>query len=914
MNKLLLMLAFFSLLFVNKLSAQTDILVGGNMENMSLWQTSLLNTATGFEPVATWNNVTNVPTNGLGGNLHVTGTTTAGNSQYCIYQEVDLLANKLYAFDAAFKAVQINNSWCEVFIGPKPTDGVDYTDQIGTRLAAFGTWASFTKADGLFSSDIDPGNYKKYSPETDGVYYIVVKMGSTSWDASSQTFEIVVDELSLIEDDSAPVANFLADATEGFLPFIVNFTDKSKFATEWSWDFGDGNTSTQQNPSHTYTTEGNYTVSLKVTNSLGEDTETKTNMIKVNPMQVLSAGGLIVDGEMEDGVSHWSFSYLNTAVENQPIATWNELVKKPSAGKGGALNVVGNAPGGQNVQYCIYQKVTLSKEKVYTFNAAFKDFSANLNQAWCEVFIGNLPVDGLDYSKDAVGNFLIADFSTWSTECNPKGYDGTFELKACGGVKPFTPAEDGDYYFVLKLGSWEGGAFDMSIDEISLIEERTKPVPAFSADKTVGFMPLTVNFTDASKFATSWSWNFGDGSEPSTDQNPSHVYSNAGSYNVTLTATNEIGSNELVKTAYIKVNEKPSLPEGQMLYGGNMEDPNLWNITQLNSNSVTTDVWNYRDASPSAGAGGNLHITASVTNATSNYCIWQEVELTAGKQYTFTAAFKDLTANLDHFWSEVYIDPGKPVDNADYTKDNHKLIAFFNTWDCGSVSGLDGTYQDDACGTAPVGVYIPTTSGTYYFVMKTGVTDWENKVFECNVLIDEVSLMESEMVQASFFADVTSGDAPLSVTFFDQSTNATSWAWDFGDGGTSTDKNPSYVYKNPGTYTVSLVASNGGVSDTETVTNLITVTGTNSIEDISFVNKISVYPNPSNGLFNLTLEGISESTIEIYNIQGKKILSKIQENEEVLSFELQTEGIYFVKIINNHFVETKKVVVKKSAI
>jgi len=77
------------------------------------------------------------------------------------------------------------------------------------------------------------------------------------------------------------------------------------------------------------------------------------------------------------------------------------------------------------------------------------------------------------------------------------------------------------------------------------------------------------------------------------------------------------------------------------------------------------------------------------------------------------------------------------------------------------------------------------------------------------------------------------------------------------------------------------------------------------------VNKISVYPNPSNGLFNLTLEGISESTIEIYNVEGKKILSKIQENEEVLSFELQTEGIYFVKIINTDFVETKKVVVKK---
>jgi PKD repeat protein len=68
---------------------------------------------------------------------------------------------------------------------------------------------------------------------------------------------------------------------------------------------------------------------------------------------------------------------------------------------------------------------------------------------------------------------------------------------------------------------------------------------------------------------------------------------------------------------------------------------------------------------------------------------------------------------------------------------------------------------------------------------------------------------------ASFAADVTSGKAPLTVTFTDQSTNApTSWSWEFGDGSTSTLQNPVHIYTATGTYTVTLTAINGDGSDT----------------------------------------------------------------------------------------------------
>ncbi len=902
MNKFLF--TFLALLLIGNLSAQTQKLIGTNMESVDKWSTSLLNTATGFDPTATWNYTTVTPANGAGGNLHVTGVTTAGNSQYCIYQAVTLSKEKKYTFDGAFKAIQINNSWCEVFIGKKPVDGVDYTTSDGTRVAAFGTWASYTNSDGKFSTTIDPNNYKTFIPDTDGEYYLVLKMGSTSWDNSSQTFEIIVDELSLLEEDSKPIANFVSNATEGFLPFAVQFTDKSRFATSWAWDFGDGNTSDVQNPSHTYTTQGTYTVKLTATNALDNDVMTKTDMIKVNPMQVLTGGGVLKDGNMENGTANWSVSTLNSPSDKLPVASWNNTTKVASAGQGGGLFVTGNC-GGVTVQYAIFQKVTLSADKTYDFNAAVKDFSTGLDLSWIEVFIAkNAPVDGSDFGANA-DNIQIANFSTWNGDCSHAGLDGTFGNNSCSN-QTFIPQTSGDYYFVFKVGSFFAGTFEIAIDELSLTETRVKPIPAFTANKPVGFAPLAVQFTEASTFATSWAWDFGDGNS-STLQNPLHTYTQVGTYTVTLTATNEIGSTELKKTDFIKVNSKPELPDGQKLYGGNMEDPNLWNITQLNATATSTATWNNTQNTMTAGAGGNLHIEASVINATAQYCIWQEVELTAGKIYTFTAAFKDLSTKLDHFWSEVFIGTTAPADGADYGTGQTK-ISFFNTWDCSTGAGVDGTYQTNGCGYK---TFTPETSGTYYFAIKTGVIDWENKPFAYSVLIDEVSLMESENVEASFFADVTSGDAPLTVTFTNLSTNSTSWEWTFGDGGISVEKNPTYVYSRPGKYTVTLIARNGNASDTETATDLINVTGTNGIGDIGHLDKISVYPNPNNGQFYLNLEDLSESTVEIYNAVGKKIITQKQTNlESEMKFQLKEKGIYFVKISNNNENKTLKVVVQ----
>jgi PKD repeat protein len=89
----------------------------------------------------------------------------------------------------------------------------------------------------------------------------------------------------------------------------------------------------------------------------------------------------------------------------------------------------------------------------------------------------------------------------------------------------------------------------------------------------------------------------------------------------------------------------------------------------------------------------------------------------------------------------------------------------------------------------------------------------------------EIEVFEGGVApSAAFTASPLSGTAPLTVTFTDQSSgDITSWLWAFGDGGTSTDQNPTYAFTSPGTYTVSLTVGGPSGNDTETKADYITV-------------------------------------------------------------------------------------------
>src|SRR5207253_1515495 len=107
-------------------------------------------------------------------------------------------------------------------------------------------------------------------------------------------------------------------------------------------------------------------------------------------------------------------------------------------------------------------------------------------------------------------------------------------------------------YFV--LSALNPGGIDFNDGDEALVGIQPAPAPNlcapanFIADKTVSYPNGSVQFTDVSFGATSWSWNFGDGAT-STLQNPAHAFSTSGSFNVTLTTN----GGALTKTGYIQV-------------------------------------------------------------------------------------------------------------------------------------------------------------------------------------------------------------------------------------------------------------------------------------------------------------------------------------------------------------------------
>ncbi|MFT7539413.1 MAG: PKD repeat protein [Gammaproteobacteria bacterium] len=88
----------------------------------------------------------------------------------------------------------------------------------------------------------------------------------------------------IVVTEPAPVAEFSADVLTGAAPLSVNFSDLSTGAvTSWAWDFGDGNTSTLQNPANAYAAAGTFDVTLTVTGPGGVDAEIKVGYIVVTP-------------------------------------------------------------------------------------------------------------------------------------------------------------------------------------------------------------------------------------------------------------------------------------------------------------------------------------------------------------------------------------------------------------------------------------------------------------------------------------------------------------------------------------------------------------------------------------------------------------------------------------------------------
>jgi gliding motility-associated-like protein len=123
-------------------------------------------------------------------------------------------------------------------------------------------------------------------------------------------------------------------------------------------------------------------------------------------------------------------------------------------------------------------------------------------------------------------------------------------------------------------------------------------------------------------------------------------------------------------------------------------------------------------------------------------------------------------------------------------------------------------------------------------------------------------------VLADFTASPLTGETPLSVTFTNTSTNATSYSWNFGNGQTSTQQDPNTIFNNSGTYTVVLIASSGSCQDTATKIIIVEDGFTIEVPNVFTPNGDGV-----NDLFHIKISGVKSAEGTIYNRWGQVLYS-----------------------------------------
>lgn len=239
-------------------------------------------------------------------------------------------------------------------------------------------------------------------------------------------------------------------------------------------------------------------------------------------------------------------------------------------------------------------------------------------------------------------------------------------------------------------------------------------------------------------------------------------------------------------------------------------------FTDSSTGTPTSWSWNFGDSGTSTSqspshtynAAGSFTVALTVTNAVGTDTETKSNYITANTPVPVAAFSANTTSGV------------KPL-----------TVAFTDT-STNSPTSWSWDFGDSSTSTLQNPTHTYSTAGTYtvsLIATNAGGSDTETKVVYITVTEAVVTPV------AAFSANVTSGDLPLTAAFTDSSANGpTSWAWTFGDGGTSTSRNPTHTYNVAGTYTVTLTATNAAGSDVETKTSYITVTDPSGVPAGSF--------------------------------------------------------------------------------
>ena len=360
---------------------------------------------------------------------------------------------------------------------------------------------------------------------------------------------------------ATPVAEFSVARSGDLVPLTVNFTDLSTGDTESRvWHFGDGNTSLEQNPTHTYEKTGIYTVSLTVSDKDGSDTEIKSDFIiakggetpvadfDVEPKVGVAPMKVFYENLSTTMVDTWAYNFGNGFLCNlqYPAVTYENP---------GTYTISLQVSGPEGSNKSIKKDLFVVKEGDDSVKALFS----------AEPVLGSIPftVHFIDQSNGNVNDWTwnFGDGNSLSGEQNPV----------------HTYNEAGNFTVEL-IVTGESGSDSHVREDFITVNEDDLPTAAFTASPRFGLQSLEAQFQDLSSIvfegdspsddpSVSWHWDFGDGSE-STEQNPTHSYSSESTkgFTVSLLVKDRRGTDLISKRSFIGVRTLlPGVVKGTVL-------------------------------------------------------------------------------------------------------------------------------------------------------------------------------------------------------------------------------------------------------------------------------------------------------------------------------------------------------------
>ncbi|RYY55927.1 MAG: PKD domain-containing protein [Chitinophagaceae bacterium] len=574
---------------------------------------------------------------------------------------------------------------------------------------------------------------------------------------------------------SKPVPAFRASDTSGCFPLAVSFTDMSAAGSgtveELAWDFGDGTTSAEKSPTHIYQSAGNFTVSVRVKNSNGcFTTATKSQYIRVS-----------------NGVKA---SFTNTtaaACESSPLVRFTSTSTGPGNlsyewqfGDGGVSALQNPVhiyilPGTYSVSLVVTSpqgcRDTLRKENLISFGHLLSAFS--MPDSIC-AGVAFVPVN----NSSPVPSNMSWNFGDGTTSSSSQPYKsyptpGIYRVRL---VNNFGACRDTIYHNIVV---------------------KSRSITGFTASALKSCqVPFKVKFKTTNLGIFRYAWDFGDGAVSSLAE-PEHTYTSTGVFDVRLILTNLFGcSDTLTRKQYITIAE-PTLAINGFPQTGCAPLTVRPTATVSAGEAVTGWEWSFGDGSSSRLANpvytytrtGTYNVSLTITTATGckkTVTVPNAVRVGARPVAAFRAQPNDVCAS-------------QPV--------------FFTDSSKGSVDQWLWNFGDGGTSTQQNPRY--TYSDTGYFSVTLIV--WNNT---CS---DTIRLRNIVHIKPPIAAFVVPNDCvnPFRKTFRDQSIGANTWYWSFGDGQTSTLQHPVHTYSSPGSYTVTLVITNGSCSHTSKKTVVV---------------------------------------------------------------------------------------------